>query len=273
VSRSGRPGLNIKRAAKRTAIATGFFRPAEWLYRTFVRPELSVQLRREMEFYGQLLRPGDLCFDVGAHIGTKAEALLRTGASVVAFEPQEDCLRELVARCGTFPRFIAVRSAVGRERGARTLYIRKRRSHSSLREDWHGEAVATAAVPVTTLDEQIQTHGTPRYCKIDVEGYSLEVLQGLSQPVEIISFEYHGDEFDRAVACLDHLERLGSLSLNVTPAERPCFASVHRLTKDDFLRFYASDLSGRHEYRYGDVFVFMSQTPARRDARWKDEGS
>lgn len=249
--------MKIKHLAKNTAMATGFFRPAEWIYRTLIRPELAVHFRKEVKFYSNFIGPGDLCFDIGAYIGTKTEVFLETGASVVAFEPQEDCFRELIARCKIFHQFTPVRSAVGDEVGEASLYIKRRRSASSLREGWEGNAISTANVPVTTLDEAIRKYGVPKYCKIDVEGYNLEVLQGLSQSIEIISFEYHRREFDKAIFCLNYLESMGTLLINVTPAELPYFASVDWLKKDDFVSFFMSNLSDKDEYHYGDIFVIM----------------
>jgi hypothetical protein len=38
--------------------------------------------------YGEFVRPGDLVFDVGAHVGDRIAAFRRRGARVVAVEPQ-----------------------------------------------------------------------------------------------------------------------------------------------------------------------------------------
>ena len=45
--------------------------------------------------------------------------------------------------------------------------------------------------------------------KIDVEGYELEVLRGLSQPVAGLSLETHACLGDKSLACLRRLESLG----------------------------------------------------------------
>ncbi|MFQ5923871.1 MAG: FkbM family methyltransferase, partial [Anaerolineales bacterium] len=39
------------------------------------------------QLYGQFIRGGDLCFDVGAHVGNRLRALSRLGAYVVGVEP------------------------------------------------------------------------------------------------------------------------------------------------------------------------------------------
>ncbi len=38
--------------------------------------------------YRQFVRPGDLVFDVGAHVGDRVASFQRIGARVVAVEPQ-----------------------------------------------------------------------------------------------------------------------------------------------------------------------------------------
>jgi hypothetical protein len=45
-------------------------------------------LRKRLTFYRNFIRNGDLCFDIGANIGTRTEAFLELGAKVVAVEPQ-----------------------------------------------------------------------------------------------------------------------------------------------------------------------------------------
>jgi hypothetical protein len=45
--------------------------------------------------YGSFVRPGDLVFDVGAHIGDRVASFLRLGARVVAVEPQPSMVRAL----------------------------------------------------------------------------------------------------------------------------------------------------------------------------------
>ena len=45
--------------------------------------------RAEMDaLYAQFLKPGDLVFDIGAHIGDRTSSFRRLGAHVVALEPQ-----------------------------------------------------------------------------------------------------------------------------------------------------------------------------------------
>ena len=71
-----------------------------------------LETRRRTAFYKQFLGPGDLCFDVGAHVGERTALFLRTGASVVAIEPLAGCLEKLRSRFSDEPRVILVDQAV-----------------------------------------------------------------------------------------------------------------------------------------------------------------
>jgi hypothetical protein len=44
--------------------------------------------RRDMDdLYSRFLRPGDLAFDIGSHVGDRVVSFRRLGAAVVAVEP------------------------------------------------------------------------------------------------------------------------------------------------------------------------------------------
>lgn len=65
-------------------------------------------------------------------------------------------------------------------------------------------------VPATTLNELIETHGMPDFCKIDVEGYELNVLKGMTKPIPYLSFEFAYEFLDQKTKpCLDYLNSFG----------------------------------------------------------------
>lgn len=252
--------MQILGTLKRALVRTGGYRPARHLYRYLWNREQLRAFRRDIAFFSRLLEPGSLCFDVGANIGVKAEAMLAAGARVVAFEPQPDCFAELEARCGARPRFTARRAAMGARAGEATFYVSATRTASSLRADWQGGIEQTIRVPITTLDAAIAEFGAPSYCKIDVEGWEAEVLAGLSQPIPLLSFEYHltEDGIPKVITCLDRLARLGSLSINITPAEELEFALPEWCSREDFLARFPSEYRGVDALFYGDIFVKIS---------------
>jgi FkbM family methyltransferase len=189
--------------------------------------------RAMRRFYAQFVRPGDLCFDLGAHVGNRLRALSRVGARVVALEPQPQCMRLLRRWYGHQPNITLVEQAVGGASGTLTLFVSERTpTVTTLSRDWIGTVGATPGfagvrwdrtvpVRVTTLDELIARYGEPTFCKIDVEGAELEVLRGLSRPLEVLSFEYIPAAIDVAVGCIDRLGELGRYEYNWSPGEPP----------------------------------------------------
>ena len=119
-------------------------------------------------------------------------------------------------------------------------------------------------MPVTTLDHAIGEFGpAPSFCKIDVEGWELAVLKGLSRPITLISFEYHLIEggLKTVVACLECLGCIqGELSINVTPSECLEFAFPTWCSREEFLARFPGEFSGRNEFLYGDFFVRSALT-------------
>lgn len=209
------------------------------------------KLRRMMRFYGQFLGPGDVGFDVGAHVGNRVRAWRRLGAHVVAIEPQPDFLRILRLFFGRNQGVTIIGSAVGAQAGTARLGISSATpTVSSMSPDWI-ESVTTDSsfakvrwdrsieVQVATLDDLIAAHGIPAFCKIDVEGFEGDVLRGLSRPVRALSFEYLPPAHDATLAVLDLVEQLGARAsgyrYNYSPIETMQFASDHWLDAADLV--------------------------------------
>lgn len=203
------------------------------LLRSIVIYHNPVRTRALRRFYSRILRPGDLVFDVGAHVGTRARAMRSTGARVVALEPQAPFTGFLR---WTLPRDIRlVAAAAGStETRAEMAVSSLHPTVSSLKVGFVEDASATHGfghvrwdrkqrVQVTTLDRLIAEEGLPRYIKIDVEGFELEVLSGLSQPVAMISVEYLPGLPGLTHAVIDRLMELGPYRFNPVMGESGAF--------------------------------------------------
>ena len=71
------------------------------------------KLRQMRGFYAQFMQPGDLCFDIGAHVGNRLWVWTKVGARVVGVEPQPLCLQLLQRWYGRHPQVTLVGEAVG----------------------------------------------------------------------------------------------------------------------------------------------------------------
>ena len=60
-------------------------------------------------------------------------------------------------------------------------------------------------VPTITLDRMISLYGVPDFIKIDVESAEFECLCSLSQPVELLCFEWAAETKDITHKCLAYL--------------------------------------------------------------------
>jgi len=200
------------------------------------------KLWRMKRFYAPLIPPGALCFDIGAHVGNRLWVWSRLGAQVVAVEPQPLCMQWLQRCFGRRPGVTLVEAAVGATPGTAELWISERTpTVTTLSTDWINtvQQVAsfagvgwqtTVTVPVTTLDALIAHYGLPAFCKIDVEGYELEVIRGLSQPLPALSFEYIPAATTLAIDCITQLQMLGDYRYNWSIGEQHCWQHERWLT-------------------------------------------
>lgn len=222
--------------------------------------------RRLVAFYGAFLGPGDLGIDVGAHVGSRVRAWRRLGARVVAVEPQPDLVRVLRLFFGRDAGVVLAPVALGARPGTARLGVSTATpTVSSMSPEWRETVTAdrrfagvrwdgSVEVAVTTLDALVAENGEPAFCKVDVEGFELDVLAGLSRPVRALSFEYLPAAHDAALAVLARVEELGGgrYRYNYSPVETLRWASAEWLDADGLLRL----LDGvRPSGRSGDVYA------------------
>lgn len=228
------------------------------------KPFNRSKLRR---FYSQFIKAGDLCFDIGAHLGNRVDAWSALGAKSLAVEPQPQCLTYLQKRFGKDPKVTILAKAVSNEPGVATLNIstltptvstfsgntfrKALNDKTSFEVHWD----RTLEVEMVTLDQLIESYGIPTFCKIDVEDFELQVLQGLSKPIDAISFEYFSYLIPQATACVNLLAQLGNYEYNWSFGESLKFESewIDKATMISVLEQFTE-----HD-RSGDIYARLKE--------------
>ncbi len=182
-----------------------------------------------ISFYKRFVSRQDLCFDIGANIGNRTAYLSKTGARIIAVEPQKSCISILSRRFSHQKNIEIVCCALGRNSGFVDFNICEETDQcSSLSIDFiqiYAEKTGlhwtkTESVEMKTLENLCEQYGLPVFCKIDVEGFESEVFLGLNSPIPIISFEFNFPLLSDTEKSLEILEKIGNYSCNFIRFEK-----------------------------------------------------
>lgn len=217
--------------------------------------------------YAGFVKPEDLVFDIGAHVGDRVGSFRRLGARVVAIEPQPALARTLRFVYGRDRNVLIEQAAVGETDGMIEMQINiDNPTVSTASTDfvkaadgalgWHGQRWdRTIRVPMTTLDALIGKHGLPAFIKIDVEGFEAGVLRGLCRPVPALSFEFTTIQPDVGRECIERCIALGYTQFNAALGESQTFVSAEWLSAQS-LRAWFDALPP--EANSGDVYARLA---------------
>lgn len=218
---------------------------------------------KRKSFYSSFIKNNDLCFDVGANLGNRVSPLLNIGAKVVAVEPQEYCYKYLRYKFGK--KIQIVTKGLGEVEDIKDFHISKYDALSSFSDEWINSVKKKrfkgnkwnkiVKTEITTLDKLIQEFGLPAFIKIDVEGYELNVLKGLSKKVKMISFEFTvPEQTDKAIACIDQIEKIDSnIECNFSIGESMEFALKNWISATDLRKHIILDKFTN--IGFGDIYV------------------
>jgi FkbM family methyltransferase len=173
-------------------------------------------IKKRRDFYSQFLVSNkDIYFDVGANYGNRIEPIIDQKIKIIAVEPQLQCIKFLRRKYGN--KITIIPKGLGKVEETKTIYISNAHTLSSFSNQWI-EATKESGrfsqynwdieqeIEMTTLDILINKYGKPKFIKIDVEGFEFEVLQGLSKPIDFLSFEYTIPERKNSIIeCIDRI--------------------------------------------------------------------
>jgi FkbM family methyltransferase len=218
--------------------------------------------QRLKRLYSRDAGPGDLVFDVGANVGDHVSLFRSLGYRVVAVEPQPALGKRLQERFADDPDVTVVAGAASSRSGIGTITLNENHVFSSMSASYRastdgsgrfGESSVwtdVVEVPTVTLDELIAEYGHPTLCKIDVEGFEREVLEGLSAPVRAVVIEYTQEIVHIAVDCVHRLAQLGSTEFALCLPDRTRVPRVWR-SKGDIV----AELLSLPSLAYGDLYA------------------
>ncbi len=228
---------------------------------------IPLRQRRLRRLYADFAAPGELVFDLGAHVGNRTRALAAIGCRVVAIEPQPDCARVLRTLFGRSTAVEIVEAAVGSRTGSGSIAVSDRTpTMTTLTAEWRDARAGDPAfasvdwnrrldVEIVTLDALIARFGQPVFIKIDVEGGEPDVLAGLSHPVRALSFEYLPGALDYARRCVLRLGALAAYRFNWSPGETFELMAEEWMTGEALVAALESPHARR---RSGDVYARLA---------------
>lgn len=219
------PRQGILRVGQASASAAFVTRTAEQL-----RAVEAGSRESSLQVLAEFLRPGDVVYDVGSHLGLYGVLLARVVGStgvVVAFEPHRETYQQLLEnlKLNQLTNVRAYQKAVGEQTGSMKLYLGGVVANFSLMpsgvEGFVEGKTPFEQVEVVRGDEFVQSAGLPipRAVKIDVEGFEYSVIKGLESTLaarecELVCCEVHPRFLPPPIEPTTIVELLRSLGYN-----------------------------------------------------------
>jgi FkbM family methyltransferase len=186
---------------------------AEVLIRRHKRNMRKARAEGYLAGVAAMLRPGDLAIDLGANMGVVTDVLARTGADVIAFEPDPWAYSQLTERFADTPNVKLVNAAVGVGTGTVRLMRAANFDANPLgasvkstilnggRQIDEGQAIDVPLVDFPSfLTEHLGSRSEIAFVKMDIEGAELDILEAMDQGglfahVRVLVAETHERKF------------------------------------------------------------------------------
>jgi FkbM family methyltransferase len=201
-------------------ILRGHLKGDRWLLATRSNFFFGSYEPAQTKLFSELVRPGDVVYDVGAHFGyytLLASKLVGPAGRVLAFEPSPGNLAYLYRHITLNNRsnVEVLELAVSDHEGTARFETRAGSGVGHLSEG------GLLEVKLTRLDSLLQNYPPPNVMKIDVEGAEVELLRGatdlLGGAKPNILLSLHGENLKRA--CVGILTGYGYTLRDIAPME------------------------------------------------------
>lgn len=142
----------------------------------------------EMDRRLAVMTAEDVCFDLGANVGTFTEIMAKSGAQVHSFEPDPATFERLRERVGHLPNVTLHQKAVGAKSGQLQLYrasdfasdFEKASQATSLHyTSGRMQPVEGCVVEVLGFADLVQSFGKVSLIKMDIEGAEWGILEAI----------------------------------------------------------------------------------------------
>lgn len=243
------------------------------IFQNIINPLQRKIQNQEAGFLSKIIKPGSLCFDIGANVGEKTDIFLRLGAKrIIAVEPDRKNAKILAVKYKRIPKVTIVEGAVSDRVGTEAMMVEGEGSGFNTLSNkwkdclenkevnrWHQKFCFRDRryVSTITLDSLIQSYGVPDFIKVDVEGYELRVIEGLSQKISLICFEANLPEFlNETIESIRHLRDINPCTkFNFAIGDGIKFEIDHWVDYSEMIRRIKSNA-----FRFMDIYAKSTAT-------------
>lgn len=161
-----------------------------------------------------------LVYDIGANVGAFTDHLLKKqpDCNIILVEANPELSIYLNNKYKDNKNIKILNFAVStNDQQEIDFYISNSNTISTASKDWINNSRfsknynwnTVVKIKTITLDKMIQEFGTPDLIKIDVEGYELEVVRGLTKKSSKICFEWAEEQYKKINKTCEHLMSIG----------------------------------------------------------------
>ena len=257
--------INFESIWRRSLKALGVY--SKWLiWKQRNMPD--AKMKKMIRLYSNFVSKGDLCFDIGANIGSRVATFMVLEARVIALEPQAKVSEELRRNFKNDPVTVLTKGA-GSVNEVKDFYVADDSLLSSFSQEFidgqknshfkNNDWSKVEKVEIATLDSLIAEFGTPQFVKIDTEGFELEVLKGLSTQLKALSFEYTlPHQAAQAADCIHVIDKLynGNVEYNMSRDEAYAFSFPKWVNSAEILNLVQGSSFNKDNFGlYGDIYA------------------